>query len=161
MNEQSKAEVKKIVCPQCKDKDNCFEEVYPLGDAKGYLCKSCGYTSTSYFTKDSKYLENALKTLPELIKNLKFFDKKRKIYWFLAVVRTEEGTVFPESNETDWHWTYAPIIEMSDEEAQDYPIVGKENTVYSHRIAIEQAIKFNKDDFKSALKKIKFIKSGL
>ena len=148
----------KIKCPHCGSED-CFEESYPEMEGvpkgmKGYLCKSCGMTSSSAFTDGSKVLENGLSSMPKFIQDHKFFDEKRKIWWFFAVVQTQKGHVFPEANEKDWHWTFMPVVKITDEELENYPIPGQEGNFYESRLAEEQALKFHKSDFAEAIKMV-------
>ena len=144
--------VTKINCPVCKSND-CYEEKM-TEEMDAYMCKDCGYVSNSIFTKDSDPLKQAMATMPEMIKDLKFFDEKRNIYWFLAVVQTPTAHAFPESDEDSWHWTVAPVVEFTEAEAAEYMIDEELDTYYSHRLALEKAKKFNKNDFQSVLKEV-------
>ena len=157
MEQDKQKDVVTITCPYCGSL-KCYEEKYPEAEnegvpkgLKGYLCKNCGMTSSSEFKDGSPYLKKALATMPDMLKDMKFYDEDRKIYWFLAIVQTPVGHVFPEPDEKDWHWTYMPVVEVADEDAEEYPVPGKEGTFYSHRLADDQAVKFHKSDFAKAL----------
>jgi len=157
--EEFPSTVKRIQCPRCSSM-NCFEEEFPeLSDGtkmNGYLCKNCGYVSNSEFKHDSIYYTNAINRLPTMVKNLEFYDEKREIYWFLAIVQTDNGYVFPEPDEKDWHWTYWPTIFIPEEEKENYPIKVDGETIgyYEHRYDIDKAQQFDKTDFYKALRAV-------
>ncbi len=159
-NSIEKSKQKKILCPKCNS-NNCFEEIYPNTDIIGYLCYSCGYTSTSKFKPGSDIEIQAIKSQPDFIRNNVFYDKERDINWYMAVVQTTNGTIFPEPDENNWHWTYAPIKEILEKDLEAYPIPGKTGSFYSHRLAIEEGIKYDNTDFLSACKKLGIFKDFL
>jgi len=100
MEEQDK--MKKMVCPACKV-NFCYKDDYPDGST-GYLCYNCGMTSHSKLVPNTEYLEKAIISTPELIKDNMFFDEERNIYWFLSTIQTGGGIVFPEPNDLFDGW---------------------------------------------------------
>lgn len=155
----SDSTVKKIICPRCKSYE-CFEEEFPkLKDGtemKGFMCKNCGFVSNSEFKKGNIYYDNAMNVLPDMIKDLRFYDEEREIYWFLAIVQTQNGYIFPEPDEKDWHWTYWPTIEISEEEKENYPIEFEGDIIgyHKHRYDKSKAKQFDKTEFFLALQTI-------
>jgi len=158
---QTSEKGKKIViidCPHC-GQHTCHVEKYSdiksaPKNLRGYFCKNCGMTSSSEFKEKSKMLEHALKTMPDMIRDMKFYDDKLKIYFFLAVIQMPAGNVFPEPMGKDWQWTYMPVVEINESEANKYPVPNKKGEYYSHRLAEEQAVRFDKTDFKSAIARL-------
>jgi len=135
----------KITCPVCRSQ-NCFEQ--EMESLKSYLCVGCGYTSNSLYTKDSKELKQMLTTTAELIRNLEFYDEERKLFWYPTVIRVaDKGMIFPEGDENDYHWAFAPVVEIPKEEQEKYPIPGADGELYESRLAVEQRQTFDKNDF--------------
>jgi len=53
-----------------------------------------------------------------------------------------------------------PVVKVSDEEAELYPIPGKEDAFYKFRLAEELSEKFHKTDFIKAIEKVGLTKTG-
>jgi len=143
-----------IECPHC-GKD-CFEEDYK--DITSWLCFRCGYTSNSTLEVGSKVVEEAENSTAQIVKDLKFEDKERKINWYPAVINIPlNGVIFPEGTVDDWKWAYAPIIEISEEDQKKYPVPGKDNEYYQTRLAVENSEYYPKEDFLGAAKRLGII----
>lgn len=160
VNDENITTVEIINCPIC-GKNTCYVETYepmdePMDsvippDMKGYLCKSCGSVSNSEFKKGSKILEQALKTMPNIVKDKKTFVEDLGIYFFLAVVQTRNGHIFPEPDGDSWKWVFMPLVFIPKEDKEKYPIPGKDGEYYEQRLAEEHAERFGKDQFYDAL----------
>ena len=140
-------EDKKVTCPHCGSK-NCFESTEESSGVVSYLCLKCGYTTNSYFTEESQPLQNSFDTAPTLIKELQFFDKKRKLVWIPCVLNMgKKGIIFPRGSRNNWNWNYAKVVDIDLKEQQNYPIPNKEGQFYQSKLDIDNAIKFEWDDF--------------
>ena len=131
-----------IDCPVCYDVDKCFEDVQE--EFSSYLCFNCGYMSDSRYEVGSLKLTDNLKNSPKLIQDRKYIDKQRNIVWFLAVINMGElGMVFPEGNEKEYEWKFAKVIEIPEEERDQY-------NNYDRRLDVDNAETFKQNEFMKA-----------
>jgi hypothetical protein len=145
----------KIKCPVCFDETSCFEEFVEKENLKSYLCFRCGFTSNSFYTKESKERLNQLETTSQLVKDLEFFDDDRQIYWYPSIVNMgPKGIIFPEGNVDQWDWKYAEVVEIPKEEQEQYPIPDKDGEFYTEKLDVENAQTFGQYDFLEACKKM-------
>jgi len=114
----------KTSCPICKDlHNNCVVEKTEVDGSpfESYICFECGLTSNSYFALDSEHLEKATENNTQLMNDLKFIDEERGIVWFPSVINMgEKGIIYPDGSMTDWHWNYAAVIDVPEEERDQY-----------------------------------------
>ena len=122
-----------IICPRCLDTDHCFEEVQETYSS--YLCFSCGFMS------DSRYSVGNLKKSPKLVQDTAFEDEKRNIIWFPSVVNMGDlGMIFPEGTPEEYVWRYAKVIEIPEEERDQY-------NNYDRRLDVDNAETFKRNEF--------------
>ena len=144
---QSGYEDRKVTCPHCGSK-NCFESTEDSTGVVSYLCLRCGYTTNSYFTEDSESLQNSFNTAPTLIQEIQFFDEKRKLVWIPCVLNMgKRGIIFPRGSKNNWDWNYARTVEIPLKEQKNYPIPGKENQFYQTKLDVDNAEKYDWDNF--------------
>tara|TARA_R100000152_G_C6698035_1_gene128182 strand:- start:271 stop:774 length:504 start_codon:yes stop_codon:yes gene_type:complete len=144
---QSGYEDRKVTCPHCGSK-NCFESTEEATNVVSYLCLKCGYTTNSYFTEESTSLQNSFNTAPTLIKEIQFFDKKRKLVWIPCVLNMgKRGIIFPRGSRNNWEWNYAKTVDIPIKEQKKYPIPGQEDKYYSSRLDVDNAEKYDWDNF--------------
>ena len=135
-----------VNCPVCYDTDRCFEDVQE--GYSSYLCFKCGFMSDSRFEKDSLQTIQNEKSTPQLVTDLKFHDTERDIIWYPSVINMGKlGMIFPEGHPTNWNWRYAKVVDIPEEERENYD-------GYSQRLDIENALTFEKNDFMSACKEM-------
>ncbi len=135
-----------IDCPCCKDSDSCFEEVQV--EYSSFMCFKCGFMSDSRFEKDSLRMIENEKNSPKLVTDLKFHDRERDIVWYPSVINMGKlGLIFPEGHPSNWSWRYAPVVEVIEDEKEQYG-------GHTHRLDMENALVFDKDDFLSACKEM-------
>ena len=135
-----------IDCPCCKDADSCFEEVQE--QFSSFICFKCGFMSDSRFGKDSLQTIENEKTTPKLVTDLKFHDTERNIIWYPSVINMGQlGMIFPEGNPKNWRWRYAKVVEIPENEREQYD-------GYSSRLDVENANTYDKNDFLSACKEM-------
>ena len=135
-----------IDCPCCKDSDSCFEEVQV--EYSSFMCFKCGFMSDSRFEKDSLRMIENEKATPKLVTDLKFHDRERDIIWYPSVINMGQlGLIFPEGHPSNWSWRYAPVVEVIEDEKEQYG-------GHTHRLDMENALVFDKNDFLSACKEM-------
>ena len=138
---------KKVTCPHCGSK-NCFESTEEATKMISYLCLSCGYTTNSYFTKESESLNNSFTTAPTLIKELQFFDELRELVWIPCVLNMgKRGIIFPKGSPNNWYWYYAQVVDIPLKERAKFPIPGREGETYQTRLDVDNATEFEWNDF--------------
>ena len=138
---------KKVDCPHCSSA-NCFESTEEATETISYLCLRCGYTTNSYFTEESEALQNSFNTAPSLIQELQFFDKKRKLVWIPCVLNMgKRGIIYPKGTKNNWDWFYAKVVDITKEEQEKFPVPGKEGEYYKSRLDVENALRFEWNDF--------------
>ena len=131
--------------------ENCFRVfTEPISDDH-YLCMTTGYMSTSHFKVGSVQLESELEKSPELVKALQQFDSERDIVWIPTILNIpEKGMIYPEGTIGNWKWCYASIVEISEEEQENYPVPDKEGEYYTSKLDVENSQKFNNNKFYEA-----------
>ena len=111
-------------CPLCKElHNNCFLEQTELDGEpfESYMCFGCGMTTNSYFSLESEKLEVMVENNTQLMNDLKIIDDERGLIWFPAVVNMgERGLIYPDGVVTDWYWNYAKIIDVPEDERDQY-----------------------------------------
>ena len=91
---------KKITCPVCNAEKMCIEE--SQGDLISYMCFRCGFMSDNRFTENSLEITDLENRSPKLIKELRFLDEEREIYWFPSILNMgAQGMIYPEPAEDD------------------------------------------------------------
>ena len=147
----------KTDCPLCAEMhSNCFVESTEIEGKPfdSYICFQCGMTSNSYLAFDSEKLEEYTKSHTKLMNDLKIFDKKRAIVWFPSVINmVEKGVIYPEGDVSNWHWYYASVVEIPEEERHKYD--GHEK-----RLDVENPQKFGQFEFMEACKAMGIIKDN-
>ena len=117
----------KTKCPLCKDlHNNCFVEQTVVDEKpfESYMCFGCGMTTNSYMAIDSEHLEKATENNTQLMNDLKIVDEERGLVWFPSVVNMgERGIIYPDGKLTDWYWNYAKVVDVPEEERQNFNII--------------------------------------
>lgn len=148
----------KTSCPICKDlHQNCVVEKTDEGGMsfESYICFVCGLTSNSYFALDSEHLEKATENNTQLMNDLKIIDEERGIVWFPSVINMgEKGIIYPDGNVTDWYWNYAAVIDVPEEERDQYD-------GHDKRLDIENPQKFGQFEFMEACKAMGVIEDNV
>lgn len=137
---------KKIQCPHCNAKKQCFVEKQKTFDS--YMCFRCGFMSDSRYTEDSLQIIDLENRSPKLIKELRFLDEEREIYWFPSILNMgTQGMIYPEPAEDDlditwtsYVWRYAKVIDVPEGKEADY-------NGHKQYLDVENARTFNKNDF--------------
>ena len=145
----------KTACPYCKNLSNkCFVEQTEIEGKpfSSFMCFNCGMTSNSYLAFDSDKLEEYTKNNSALMNDLKVMDEQRGIWWFPSVINMgEKGIIYPEGTVNNWHWYYAKVIDIPEEDREKYD-------GHERRLDVENAEKFGQFEFIAACQSMGIIK---
>tara|TARA_R110002020_G_scaffold2117_3_gene9627 strand:+ start:4134 stop:4592 length:459 start_codon:yes stop_codon:yes gene_type:complete len=132
------------ICPKCGS-DACYKQEVNE-NITNYMCCGCGFISNTLMRDGEEYWEQQLISLPELYKDLIYKDKSDQ-YWIPNTVNIPElGMVFVNgANIENWSWSAVKAIEVVDGEKEKYPIPGKPNEFYKHRMDMENLKSFPKE----------------
>ena len=137
----------KTQCPLCEGMhDNCFvEQTEVEGEPfESYMCFQCGMTTNSYLAFDSEKLEEYTKSHSKLMNDLKIYDEDRDLVWFPSVLNMgEKGIIYPEGEVNNWHWYYAKVIDILEEDREQYE-------GHERRLDVDNAEKFGQFEFTDA-----------
>ena len=123
---------------------NCFlcEEhslhVAGTEDAQVMQCINCGYvTSTKYI--GTKETNEEFQKLGEDMKN--WAVEKNDRIWIPSIITLPIGMLYPVNQDDKMKWSFAPMVEISEEEIEDYknPAGG----YYKKKIDIDNALDFD------------------
>ena len=146
----------KTKCPLCEDlHNNCFVEQTEVEGKpfESYMCFGCGMTTNSYMAIDSDKLEELTKNNTQLMNDLKIMDEERGLIWFPSVVNMgEKGLIYPDGVKTDWHWHYAKVIDVPEEERKHYE-------GHDKRLDIENPEVFGQFEFMKACQAMGIVKN--
>mgnify|MGYP001185716763 FL=1 len=145
----------KTKCPLCEDlHNNCFVEQTEIDGEpfESYMCFGCGMTTNSYMAIDSDKLEELTKNNTQLMNDLKIMDEERGLIWFPSVINMgEKGLIYPDGVKTDWHWHYAKVIDVPEEQRKHYE-------GHDKRLDIENPEVFGQFEFMDACQAMGIIK---
>jgi DNA-directed RNA polymerase subunit RPC12/RpoP len=146
-------EDKLIKCEHCGS-DMCYAT--PINEtAWSYSCTGCGFNANDLMKEGEFDLEQFEEILPELYKDLKYVDDKKRI-WYPLVVQNETGIVFVDgSSKENWGWGAIKNRPLTEEEKQIFINENKEVPPYkSDSSTLEH---FGKMGFLKALNYIEVI----
>ena len=97
-------------------------------------------------------MEEQMEILPELYKDLRHEDKTGQVWFPSTVNLPKQGMVFANGSTTEnWKWAAVKAIEVTEEEKLKYPIPGKKDQYYKHRMDMTTMKQFEERDFMEAL----------
>ena len=144
----------KITCPHCLSDKHCFEEKIDIENFSSYICFNCGFMSNSTYTRDSDALNKMELSSSELMREIKFFDYEREIFWFPTISNMGKfGMIYPEGKKDNWNWKLAEVRELSEEEQKDPKYEG-----HDHTLDLENATTYGQHEFVDACKKMGIVK---
>ena len=109
-------------------------------------------TSNSYMAIDSDKLEELTKNNTQLMNDLKIMDEERGLIWFPSVLNMgEKGIIYPDGKQNDWYWNYAKVIDVPEEERDQYE-------GHDKRLDIENPEVFGQYEFTDACQAMGIIK---
>lgn len=134
----------------------CYEQSFEYeGEVvKTWLCFGSGFTTSTLMTKGSPTVENALKTSPELYKDLMFEDKDGKVWLPATISLPEKGMVFIDGTGKDnWRWAAVHSIPLGEGDKK----ISKEQT---HKMDMKNVKHFEQKDFIQAANHIGMFEVG-
>ena len=144
----------KITCPHCLSDKHCFEEKIDIENFSSYICFNCGFMSNSTYTRDSDALNKMELSSSELMREIKFFDYEREIFWFPTILNMGKfGMIYPEGKKDNWNWKLAEVRELSEEEQKDPKYEG-----HDHTLDLENATTYGQHEFVNKSKKMGIVK---
>ena len=57
------------------------------------------------------------------------------------------GIIYPKGTKNNWDWFYAKVVDITKEEQEKFPVPGKEGEYYKSRLDVENALRFEWNDF--------------
>ena len=148
-----------ITCNRCGS-NACYEnKIYETYTT--YWCFGCGFTSNTFMVEGHEFLKEQLSVLPELYKDLLFYDSKGFIWMPSNTNIPTKGMVFLDgSSKDDWWWSGVLAVPVKEEEKEKFPIPGKPGKFYSHRVDMKTLKKFSHSDYMDALEYIGMFTEG-
>jgi hypothetical protein len=128
-----------------------LEEANEHDNTVSYLCMESGFTSAESLIEDTEFQKKYEKHLTELMVNCKLVDKDNRA-WYPTFMQLPGGMLYCEgSSPQSWNWKVAKIIPLWGDERLNYPMPGQEGQYHTSRLDVENALTYDKNDFKSAL----------
>ena len=137
-------------CPRCNS-DACYSQ--EINDKiTNYQCYGCGFISNTLMTPGSNFMQEQLKSLPELYKDLLHEDKNGQLWLPATINLPKQGMVFANGNNTgNWKWSAVKSKKITKKEKKKFPIPNKPGKYYEHRMDMETLEMFEECDFMDAL----------
>jgi hypothetical protein len=113
----------------------------------------CGFTTSTELKGESSLVKSTLETSPELYKDLMFEDQESYRWFPSTITLPGQGMVFIDgTSKTDWKWTAVKAVEITedDRKLKQYP------AEQTHRMDMNNSLKFDQKDFMDALETIGF-----
>ena len=139
-----------INCSRCGS-DACYvEEVNQ--DIKTYFCYGCGFQTNSIMKEGEVFFEEQSNILPELYKDLFYKDEDGKIWMASSINLPQQGMIFANGpSKEDWGWAAVKAVQVTEEEKEKYPILGKKGEYYTWRMDMTTLKMFPERDYIEAL----------
>ena len=118
-----------------------------------YMCMESGFTTTDNMKIGSDVVKEYESKLTELMRNSKYEDIDRGLIWYPAFLQMNGiGMLYPTgTSRNDLKWEVCKVVMIFGEDRKKYPIPGKDGEYFTSRLDVENAEKFEGNDFDSAL----------
>jgi len=128
-----------------------IEEANESDNTVSYLCMESGFSSHEKLEDGSDFQKRFEMALTELMIKCKVLDDNNRA-WYPTFMQMPGGMLYAEGNNPhEWHWKVAKIIPIWGDERLNYPIPGKEGHYHTSKLDVENANKYDKDNFANAL----------
>ncbi len=102
--------------------------------------------------EDHEFFKEQKEILPELYKDLLFYDGDRQIWMPSNTNIPTKGMVFLDaSTKEEWWWSAVLAVPVEEEKKKKFPIPGKKDQYYTHRVDMSTLKKFSHNDYMDAL----------
>ena len=133
-----------IICLRCEG-DACYENQVNE-EITTYHCFGCGFMSNTLMKEGEEFLEQQIKVLPELYKDLLFSDINELKWIPSSINKPKQGMVFIDGTSLEnWGWCGVKAIKITEEEKEKFPIPNKEDEYYEYRMDMDTKKNFGKD----------------
>jgi hypothetical protein len=104
-------------CPKCKC-DGCY--ISPINETNfNYFCWGCGFSTNDLMIEGEFDFVGYEETLPELYKDVKYVDEKKRVWYPISINIPDKGTVFLNGKSADdIQWAAIKVVELTEEEKQ-------------------------------------------
>ena len=124
----------------------CYEQTFDNNgeSVTTWLCFGSGFTTSTLMTKNSPTVENAIKTSPELYKDLMFEDTNGRVWLPATITLPEKGMVFIDgTSKENWKWAGVKAISISEQDK-------KVDENQTHKMDMKNLKHFEQKDFMEA-----------
>ena len=121
-------------CPLCEER---ALHVAGTEDAKVMQCINCGYTTTTKF-KGIKADNEEFQKLGEDMKN--WAKEQNGHVWIPSIITLPIGMLYPIDKDNKMKWSFAPMVEIPEEERKKYPNPNAPGKFYDKKIDIDNAV---------------------
>ena len=106
-----------------------------------YFCLGTGYMSSDVLVPGSDEARQYLASSPQLVRDLKYYDKVRDLYWLPCTISVEAGIIFPDTTkEGEIEWVFAKFVPIESELQEKYE-------GFDVRLDMENATRVPRDRF--------------
>ena len=118
-----------------------------------YMCMESGFTTTDDMKIGSDVVKKYESQLTELMRVSKFEDTNRNLTWYPAFLQMQGiGMLYPTGTSRDnLKWEVCKVIMIQGEERKKYPVPGKDGEYFTSRLDVENAERFEGNEFDLAL----------
>jgi hypothetical protein len=130
-------------------------EADPQTGINSRICMESGYTTSEKLKIDSQdMIDYESAGMTEFMRAVKYTDETLGTVWYPAFIQMQGSMLYCErinQNTNTLVWKVAQVIPIDDKEKTKYPILGKVDEYYSSRLDVDNALTFDKFEFKAAL----------
>ena len=130
-------------------------EADPDTGVESRICMESGYTTTDRLaigSQEAVDYENA--GLTQFMRDMKHVDNELGTIWYPAFIQMQGAMLYCEREQDSINtieWKVAQVVGIHGNDRIKYPVPGKENEYYTSRLDVENALTFEKFQFKAAL----------
>ena len=130
-------------CALCDERALHIIEDESVDSGRSQQCISCGYvTSDRYKLEEGVSMDNheLYSKLTDEMK--KWAVVKNNHIWIPTIMTLPAGMIYPMKFKKDMVWSFAPMVDIPEEEQKDYPIPEEDGKFYEKRYDTENVIQF-------------------
>lgn len=111
---------KLITSPLTGNEDACYK--LPINEKNyAYKCLNTGFETNDFMIEDKFDFEKLEETLPELYKDIKIVDPKKRVWYPQVINIKEKGIVFVNgTSDKDWCWAAIKSIKVKEDEKERF-----------------------------------------
>lgn len=103
------------ICPKCGC-DGCY--VTPVNETKNnYFCWGCGFQTNDLMVEGEFNFGEYEETIPELYKDIKYVDDKKRVWYPISINIANKGTVFLSGKSIEEvQWSAIKVVLLTEQE---------------------------------------------